>query len=307
MEQPPPNSAGNTPSPSANPRPPRSRRYLAGGQTSSHASLEREVPPPPPPPVRFEERRRVPGSSSNRTERGGPPSRTNRHLAAQHASAPYNRVHRRVESQRQLQQPRQRPLLRPNPPNRATFVAGPSQPLRPADSRQVAESRPMTSIPTIGRILQPNLAPINRGHGRLAFTVQLFSPAAGRMLDFRAVIDDGIEHSVVYPSVLRALGLNCWDFPCGHPLLGQHRWSPMARYVIRRFTGLAINQLSLGIEAQEIFSMVFEDDFLHSDVDIYFGTQFINSFLGGQLPRLLSPHHPTSATISRQDFFEQGR
>lgn len=304
MEQPPPSSAGNTPSPSASPRPPRSRRCLAGGQTRSHANLEREVrPPSPPPPARFEERRRVPGSSSNRTERGGPHSRADRHLAAH----PYNRVQRRAQSQRQLQQPRQSPLPRPNPPNRATFVAGPLHPLRPADSRQLAESRPITSIPTIGRNLQPNLAPINRGHGRLAFTVQSFSPAAGRMLDFRAVIDDGIEHTVAYPSVLRALGLDSWIFPDGHPLLGQHRWSPMARYVIRRFTGLAINQRSLGIEAQEILSMVFEDDFPYSDVDIYFGTQFINKFLGGQLPRLLSPRHPTSATMSRQAFFGQGR
>ncbi|KAK0743362.1 hypothetical protein B0T18DRAFT_182834 [Schizothecium vesticola] len=226
MERPPPDSAGNTPSPSTGPGPPRSRSYLAGGQTHAQASLEREFPPPP---------------------------------------------------------------------------------LRPTDSRQPAESRPTTSVPTIGRSLQPNPTTINRGHGRPAFTVQSFSCTAGYMLELCAVIDDGIEYSVVHPFAVQALGLRSWIFPLGHPLLGQHRMSAMGRYTIRRYTGLVINQRSLGIEAEGMLLMVLDDCFPYSGVDVCLGRQFINRFLGGQLPRLLSPQIPTSENISQQDFFAQGR
>lgn len=150
---------------------------------------------------------------------------------------------------------------------------------------------------------QPIPAWTLRNHER-SLNVNSYSLATEMVDQFSAVISDQLELSVVYPSVVRRLGLQPATLPPG--LFGAHRMSPMGRFRPSHYAVLGIGGLGPGIPYQTMFLLVFDDNVPSCGVDFFFGTRVLDAFFGGQLPEPLPTHIPTSANIPWQDFFAQG-
>jgi hypothetical protein len=133
--------------------------------------------------------------------------------------------------------------------------------------------------------------------------VESLSLTTGMMIEFRAVLTDQLELSVAYPSVSATLGLAPMTLPPG--AFGTHRLSPMGRFMPRRFNGILITQLPLGIQDALMTLLVFDDNVRQCGVDIFLGRHFMNMYLGGRLPPLLL-HQPTDETFPERSLFWQG-
>jgi len=124
------------------------------------------------------------------------------------------------------------------------------------------------------------------------------------VIEFRAVINDQHDLSVVYPRVVWRLGLQPSTLAPG--TFGEHRLSPMGRFMPRRYAVLGIGGLGPGIPYRSMLLLVFDDDVPYCGVDFFFGRRVLSEYFGGQLPRLPPPHIPTSANVPWQDFSAQG-
>lgn len=169
--------------------------------------------------------------------------------------------------------------------------------------RPLAGTMPEISAWAAQQYRHPIITWTMRNHER-PLNVNSYSLATEMVDEFSAVISDQLELSVVYPSVVRSLGLQPATLPPG--LFGEHRMSPMGRFRPSRYAVLAIGGLGPGIPYKIMLLLVFDDNVPYCGVDFFFGTRVLDAFFGGQLPEPPPPHIPTSANISWQDFFAQG-
>lgn len=122
------------------------------------------------------------------------------------------------------------------------------------------------------------------------FPVILLS-ATGEPHTFRAVFSTRFPSPMVYPSVLRTLGITPMDLP---PTLRKRVMCPIGNVKPELYTGLVIEQPLLGILTNSGMALVLGDKVPYREVDIFLGQQFLDDNFDGKLPQSV----PTSSGTS---------